>query len=50
MKNASVQQPLGMKPVPFPLSSRAGPTCPGLPWRDLRFYGPFLEMQLRDLR
>ena len=20
------------------------PTCPGLPWRDLQFRGPFLEM------
>jgi hypothetical protein len=22
----------------------AEPTCPGLPWRDLQFRGPFLEM------
>jgi hypothetical protein len=36
-KNASVQQPLSMKPLPFPLSSRAKP-------RDLRFCGPSLEM------
>jgi hypothetical protein len=48
-KNASVQQPLSMKPLPFPLSSRAKP-------RDLRFCGPFLEMffdsvaEWRDLR
>jgi hypothetical protein len=20
------------------------PTCPGVPWRDLQFYEPFLEM------
>jgi hypothetical protein len=37
MKNASVQQPLSIEPLPFPLSSRAKP-------RDLRFRGPFLEM------
>ena len=29
---------------PAPLSSRAKPTCPALPWRDLRFRGPFLGM------
>ncbi len=22
----------------------AKPTCPGVPWRDLQFRGPFLEM------
>jgi len=37
MKNASVRQSLSMEPLPFPLSSRAQP-------RDLRFYGPFVEM------
>jgi hypothetical protein len=25
----------------------AKPTCPGLPWRDLQFYGSFLEMCFR---
>jgi hypothetical protein len=34
MKNASVQQPLAIKPSPFPLSSRAKP-------RDLQFRRPF---------
>jgi hypothetical protein len=29
---------------PSPLSSRAKPTCPGVPWRDLQFCGPFLDM------
>jgi len=24
-------------------SGGAKPTCPGVPWRDLRFRGPFLE-------
>jgi hypothetical protein len=33
-----------MEPLPFPLSSRAKPTCPGVPWRDLQFSGPFLEV------
>jgi hypothetical protein len=37
MKNASVQQPLSIKPLPFPLSSRAKP-------RDLQFRGPFVDM------
>src|SRR5579859_3658093 len=37
MKNASVRQSLSMEPLLFPLSSRAQP-------RDLRFYGPFVEM------
>jgi hypothetical protein len=37
MENASVRQPLSMETLPFPLSSRAQP-------RDLRFYGPFMEM------
>ena len=36
-KNASVQQPLSIEPLPSPLSSRAKP-------RDLRFRGPLLEM------
>jgi hypothetical protein len=36
-KDASVPQPISMKPLPFPLSSRAKP-------RDLQFRGPFLEM------
>jgi hypothetical protein len=36
LKSASVQQPLFMEPLPFPLSSRAKP-------RDLRFRGPLLE-------
>jgi hypothetical protein len=38
LKSASVQQPLSMEPLPFPLSSRAKP-------RDLRFHGPFVETQ-----
>jgi hypothetical protein len=25
-------------------SGGAKPTCPGLPWRDLQFSGPFLEV------
>jgi hypothetical protein len=33
-----------MKASLFPLSSRAQPTYPGVPWRDLQFRGPFLEM------
>jgi len=37
MKNASVRQPLSIEPLPFPLSSRAQT-------RDLRFYGPSVEM------
>src|SRR6185437_8882206 len=37
MKKTSVRQPLSIEPVRFPLSSRAQP-------RDLRFYGPSLEM------
>jgi hypothetical protein len=36
LKSASVQQPLFMQPLPFPLSSRAKP-------RDLQFRGPLLE-------
>jgi hypothetical protein len=36
MKNVSVQQPRSMKPLPFPLSSRAKS-------RDLQFRGPFVE-------
>jgi hypothetical protein len=28
----------------LPVSLGAKPTCPGVPWRDLRLYGPFLEM------
>jgi hypothetical protein len=39
---------LGKGPLPTTtlsfLSSRAQPTCPGVPWRDLQFRGPFLEM------
>jgi hypothetical protein len=36
-ENVTVQQPLFMRPLPFPLSSRAKP-------RDLQFRGPFVEM------
>jgi hypothetical protein len=36
-KNASIPQPICIKLLPFPLSSRAKP-------RDLRFRGPFVEM------
>ena len=36
LKSASVQQPLFMERLPFPLSSRAKP-------RDLQFRGPLLE-------
>jgi hypothetical protein len=25
-------------------SGGAKPTCPGVPWRDLQFRGPFVEM------
>jgi hypothetical protein len=28
----------------LPVSLGAYPTCPGVPWRDLQFCGPFLEM------
>jgi hypothetical protein len=49
-KNASVQQPLSVEVLPFPLSSRGEP-------RDLQFRGAFLEMffdraqrSRRDLR
>jgi hypothetical protein len=42
-KAPSIPQPLSMEPLPFPLSSRAKPTCPGVPWRDLQFRGRLLE-------
>jgi hypothetical protein len=38
LKNASVQQPLSIEPLLFPLPSRAKP-------RDLQFRGPFVERQ-----
>jgi len=28
----------------LPVSLGAQPTCPGVPWRDLQFRGPLLEM------
>ena len=40
----SVQQPLSMEAPLSPLSLREQPACPGEPWRDLQFRGPFLEM------
>ncbi len=36
-----------LKSLSSPLSSRAKPTCPGVPWRDLQFCGPFLGMFFR---
>src|SRR5258707_307582 len=40
MKNASVRQPLSMEPLPFPCH----PDRSEAERRDLRFYGPVLEM------
>src|SRR5258707_390362 len=40
MKNASVRQPLSMEPLPFPCHHDRSEA----ERRDLRFYGPFLEM------
>src|ERR1700733_15921856 len=40
-EDESTQQPLSEKTLLFPLSSRAKPTCPGVPWRDLQFQRTF---------
>jgi hypothetical protein len=42
-ENATLQQPLSTESSPFPFSSRAKPTCPGAPWRELQFRGSFLQ-------